>query len=50
MVVEAGGSESIRFELRRRDLSIWDVSRQAWKIERGIYMFYVGPSNRDFGF
>lgn len=42
-----GESQTVTFELKRRDLSIWDVSAQAWKIESGDYIFYVGASSRD---
>jgi beta-glucosidase len=45
--IEAGESGTVSFELKRRDLSVWDVSAQSWKIESGEYVFYVGASSRD---
>lgn len=39
---------TVTFELKRRDLSVWDVSAQNWKIEIGDYILYVGASSRDF--
>lgn len=46
--LDAGESGDVSFALKRRDLSIWDVSAQAWKIESGEYTLYVGASSRDF--
>lgn len=39
-----GGSENVRFELRRRDLSYWDVSKQQWAMLKGTYNVYIGHS------
>lgn len=35
------------FELTRRDLSVWDVVGQQWRLPRGQYIFWVGASSRD---
>lgn len=35
------------FELTRRDLSIWDVEAQQWRLRRGEYKIWVGASSRD---
>ncbi|OIW24701.1 glycosyl hydrolase family 3 N terminal domain-containing protein [Coniochaeta ligniaria NRRL 30616] len=35
------------FELTRRDLSVWDVVRQQWRLLRGEYRIWVGASSRD---
>ncbi|KAJ0118201.1 hypothetical protein J7T55_008984 [Diaporthe amygdali] len=35
------------FELTRRDLSVWDVENQQWRLARGEYGIYVGRSSRD---
>lgn len=40
-------SETVHFELTRRDLSIWDVVSQAWVIQEGEYKIFVGASSRD---
>jgi beta-glucosidase len=40
-------SETVHFELTRRDLSVWDVVSQAWIIQEGEYEIFVGASSRD---
>lgn len=35
------------FELTRRDLSVWDVEKQQWRLRRGEYKVWVGASSRD---
>ncbi|KAK4099436.1 glycoside hydrolase family 3 protein [Parathielavia hyrcaniae] len=35
------------FELTRRDLSVWDVEAQDWRLRRGAYEVWVGASSRD---
>ncbi|EHK46741.1 glycoside hydrolase family 3 protein [Trichoderma atroviride IMI 206040] len=40
-------SETVHFELTRRDLSVWDVVSQAWVIQDGEYKIFVGASSRD---
>lgn len=47
LTIQPGESGDVTFELKRRDLSIWDVSAQNWKIESGDYVFFVGASSRD---
>ncbi|KAK9786720.1 putative Cel3e-like protein [Seiridium cardinale] len=42
-----GDSVTIRFELTRRDLSVWDVASQQWEIQDGNYTVFVGASSRD---
>lgn len=42
-----GCSSVVRFELTRRDLSIWDVETQQWTIQDGFYTVFVGASSRD---
>lgn len=48
VVLGAGESADVRFELRRRDLSVWDVVGQEWAVVEGEYVFKVGASSRDF--
>ncbi|KAK4167973.1 family 3 putative glycoside hydrolase [Cladorrhinum sp. PSN259] len=44
----SSGSETVRFELTRRDLSVWDVVRQTWRLVLGEqYKIEVGGSSRD---
>lgn len=42
-----GASGDVTFELTRRDLSIWDVVAQQWKLQAATYPFFVGASSRD---
>ncbi|KAK0754616.1 glycoside hydrolase superfamily [Schizothecium vesticola] len=39
--------EKVRFELTRRDLSVWDVVAQRWRLPRGEFKIEVGGSSRD---
>lgn len=45
--VPAGETRDVAFALRRRDLSVWDVGAQEWKVESGEYGVAVGASSRD---
>jgi len=45
--LEAGESQTVGFELMRRDLSYWDIISQQWVIPEGEFTFYVGFSSRD---
>ncbi|KAK5126145.1 hypothetical protein LTR85_011501 [Meristemomyces frigidus] len=38
---------SVTFPLKRRDLSIWCVFAQQWKLQAGSYPAFVGASSRD---
>jgi beta-glucosidase len=42
-----GATETVTFPITRRDLSIWDVVAQKWKLQEGEYPIYVGASSRD---
>ncbi|KAH9887433.1 glycoside hydrolase family 3 protein [Xylariomycetidae sp. FL2044] len=42
-----GESSRVRFELTRRDFSVWDVRAQNWIIQAGTYNVLVGASSRD---
>jgi beta-glucosidase len=37
---------TVSFDLTRRDLSVWDVVAQQWKLQSGKYYIYVGASSR----
>jgi beta-glucosidase len=41
-----GETVTVSFPLMRRDLSVWDVVAQKWKLQKGDYMVYVGSSSR----
>lgn len=43
----AGESGTATFDLRRRDLSYWDVAAQAWVVPEGEFGVVVGASSRD---
>jgi len=38
---------TVAFALTRRDLSIWDVVAQQWKLQSAVYNVSVGASSRD---
>ena len=42
-----GETAEVRFPLRRKDLSVWDVGLQEWRIPRGRFVFWAGLSSRD---
>ncbi|OJJ52197.1 hypothetical protein ASPSYDRAFT_1170419 [Aspergillus sydowii CBS 593.65] len=45
--IPASEQVQVAFPLTRRDLSVWDVARQEWWLQRGDYKIYVGRSSRD---
>lgn len=47
VAIQPGESQTVTFELARRDLSVWDTAGQEWKLESGEYTFWVGASSRD---
>ena len=42
-----GETAEVVFALTRRDLSVWDVEAQQWRVRRGAFRLYVGASSRD---
>ncbi len=46
-VLDVGAQSTVSFELRRRDISVWDPTAQNWVIPAGEFTFYVGSSSRD---
>ncbi|KAJ5082641.1 hypothetical protein N7532_011684 [Penicillium argentinense] len=46
-MIESGKEEHYSFDLTRRDLSHWDVEKQAWGLQAGKYSIYVGKSVLD---
>ncbi|KAK5636910.1 hypothetical protein RRF57_012622 [Xylaria bambusicola] len=47
-LIEEGKSQTVTFNLTRRDLSYWDVSSQNWvMVVDGEYKFMVGQSSKD---
>ena len=45
--LETGGTKTVTFPLTRRDLSVWDVVAQQWRLQEGEYGVWVGASSRD---
>ncbi|KAL4805163.1 putative beta-glucosidase D [Aspergillus unguis] len=45
--VKKGEQTEVTFELRRRDISYWDVKAQNWAVAEGKYGVSVGASSRD---
>ncbi|CAI7584967.1 unnamed protein product [Penicillium manginii] len=45
--IDSGKKKHIQFDLTRRDLSQWDVEKQAWGLQTGKYPIYVGKSVLD---
>jgi len=37
----------VKFQLRRRDLSFWDVAAQEWALPSGDFKIYIGASSSD---
>lgn len=44
--LQARESTEVVFMVRRRDLSVWDVTAQRWRLQSGKYKFWVGSSSR----
>lgn len=45
--IQPGASATATFNLRRRDLSYWDVASQNWVVPKGNFGVSVGASSRD---
>jgi beta-glucosidase len=45
--LEPGQTKTVSFDLRRKDLSVWNVQKQEWELRRGTYNIYVGSSVLD---
>ncbi|KAI9728097.1 MAG: hypothetical protein M1834_007813 [Cirrosporium novae-zelandiae] len=46
--LDPGEMGMVRFDLRRKDVSYWDVVRQRWEVADGSYTVYIGASSTDF--
>jgi beta-glucosidase len=47
VLLKPGETKTVSLPLTRRDLSVWDVVAQQWKLNRGGYELMVGSSSRD---
>ncbi|KAG7193775.1 uncharacterized protein KQ657_000467 [Scheffersomyces spartinae] len=44
--LEPQGYQQVKFELTRKDLSVWDAYSQQWILQTGSYDIFVGSSSR----
>ncbi|KAI1134689.1 glycoside hydrolase family 3 protein [Hypoxylon sp. FL0543] len=47
LVLEPGASDAVGFDIKRRDLSVWDTAKQNWVVPAGTFNISVGASSRD---
>jgi len=47
VAIQPNESAQVSFSLTRRDLSVWDVVAQQWKLQSACYNVSVGASSRD---
>ncbi|KAG5359888.1 putative beta-glucosidase A [Yarrowia sp. C11] len=47
-ILSPGESQTTQYNLQWRDLAIWDVELQSWRVQRGEYTVYIGHSSRVF--
>ncbi|KFA63716.1 hypothetical protein S40285_07107 [Stachybotrys chlorohalonatus IBT 40285] len=47
LALAAGASGTVTFEIRRRDISYWDVRSQRWIVPSGTFRIAVAASSRD---
>lgn len=47
LALESGAKDNVAFELKRRDISIWDTAQQSWVVPAGTFNISVGSSSRD---
>lgn len=47
VLLRAQQSAKVIFELKNRDLSVWDASSSSWSVVRGAFVVKVGASSRD---
>ncbi|PHH67458.1 hypothetical protein CDD81_72 [Ophiocordyceps australis] len=45
--LQPGERLTVQMDLSRRDLSVWDVTAQKWRMQRGKYEILVGSSSRN---
>ncbi|KAK6953717.1 glycoside hydrolase 3 [Daldinia eschscholtzii] len=47
LTLEPGAEDIVAFDIKRRDISIWDTAKQSWVVPSGVFNFTVGASSRD---
>ncbi|WVW85507.1 hypothetical protein I302_107545 [Kwoniella bestiolae CBS 10118] len=45
--LEVGQMGTVEFPIRKKDISVWDVKKQLWKVPHGNFIFRVGNSSRE---
>ncbi|KIK54821.1 hypothetical protein GYMLUDRAFT_176666, partial [Collybiopsis luxurians FD-317 M1] len=45
--IEPGASDTVTFQLLKRDFAFWNVTAQEWAVASGEYNLYGGASSRD---
>lgn len=45
-LLDAGEFQVTKYDLNWRDLAIWDVTLQSWRVQRGEYKIWIGHSSR----
>jgi len=45
--LKPGQEQTVEFNLRDRDLSIWNSDTHSWQKQTGDFIVYVGSSSRD---
>ncbi|KAF2798415.1 glycoside hydrolase family 3 protein [Melanomma pulvis-pyrius CBS 109.77] len=45
--LQPGETKTVAFEVKRRDVSFWDVGEQNWRLPSGEFVFKAGFSSRD---
>lgn len=46
-LLQPGEEAEVKFKLTKRDLSTWDIIKQAWVLQKGEYELFVGKSVLD---
>jgi beta-glucosidase len=49
VTLQPGESKTVSFELRKKDVSYWDVRSQAWLVVEGTFKARVAGSSREKG-
>ncbi|BGP44923.1 hypothetical protein JCM10450v2_000738 [Rhodotorula kratochvilovae] len=45
--LQPGANATVTFELRNKDLAVWDVTRDGWALPKGDFKLTLGSSSRD---
>ncbi|BEI80906.1 hypothetical protein CcaverHIS002_0200660 [Cutaneotrichosporon cavernicola] len=45
--LRSGQRVTVEFPLRKKDIAVWDVVQQAWRVPEGTFTLYAGHSSRE---